>query len=810
MTAPLVGCLGKVQPSPVSLDFANSSFPATGSPPSLTIFRPTPSDSATVGGCWQVLYLQPGQTYQLSIASAHGLFPGPGTFAKVLIGEFPPTNRSPYNEYTPGVTPLVLWEEYCAGPWNGPAESGCYVNTVFTATSPCMFLMLQAGSSTGQTFRVLFDSVSVTPEGGNICRVPVITEQPTSQVTCGGAAATFSVTVNSSSPWIRYIWEKSLDAGASWKDVPGGIYWTGSFTSFQPVAGPKDHGAKWRVRISAECYDPECTEPDPYMCPTIYSDEVISDEITWIVDTDCDGQHDGIDVCTDSDGDGYGDPGFSLNTCPEDNCPRTHNSDQDDADGDGNGDACDLCPEIAAPEAVKLLAADAATFDEFGHSVAISGDTAVIGARYDSHSGGYGAGSAYVFVRADGIWTQQAKLIASDAAAYAYFGYSVSISGDTVVIGSPYSDHAGGTTTGSAYVFVRTAGVWTQQAKLTASEAASYDYFGYSVSVSGDTVVIGSPYSDHAGGTNAGSAYVFVRAAGVWTQEAKLTASDAAAYDYFGHSVSISGDTAVIGAIWSNHSGIMSAGSAYVFVRTAGVWTQQAKLTAPDPATGDYFGSSVSIEGDTVGVGSYADSHAAGGMEAGSAYVFVRSEGLWVQQRQLIAPDPATYASFGVSVAVSGNAAVIGAGYDDPAGAENAGSAYVYELACIADLDGDGKPDAEDNCPSIYNPQQTDTDGDRVGDACDACPNTTEGTEVSRFGCPFVSFDDDRDGDVDSVDLARFDDCAHGPAVPFGPGCDEKDHDKDDDVDMDDFGAFQRCFSGMDISADPQCEGDGA
>ena len=739
---------------PVSLDFANSSFPATGSPPSLTIFRPTPSDSATVGGCWQVLYLQPGQTYQLSIASAHGLFPGPGTFAKVLIGEFPPTNRSPYNEYTPGVTPLVLWEEYCAGPWNGPAESGCYVNTVFTATSPCMFLMLQAGSSTGQTFRVLFDSVSVTPEGGNICRVPVITEQPTSQVTCGGAAATFSVTVNSSSPWIRYIWEKSLDAGASWKDVPGGIYWTGSFTSFQPVAGPKDHGAKWRVRISAECYDPECTEPDPYMCPTIYSDEVISDEITWIVDTDCDGQHDGIDVCTDSDGDGYGDPGFSLNTCPEDNCPRTHNSDQDDADGDGNGDACDLCPEIAAPEAVKLLAADAATFDEFGHSVAISGDTAVIGARYDSHSGGYGAGSAYVFVRADGIWTQQAKLIASDAAAYAYFGYSVSISGDTVVIGSPYSDHAGG--------------------------------------------------------TNAGSAYVFVRAAGVWTQEAKLTASDAAAYDYFGHSVSISGDTAVIGAIWSNHSGIMSAGSAYVFVRTAGVWTQQAKLTAPDPATGDYFGSSVSIEGDTVGVGSYADSHAAGGMEAGSAYVFVRSEGLWVQQRQLIAPDPATYASFGVSVAVSGNAAVIGAGYDDPAGAENAGSAYVYELACIADLDGDGKPDAEDNCPSIYNPQQTDTDGDRVGDACDACPNTTEGTEVSRFGCPFVSFDDDRDGDVDSVDLARFDDCAHGPAVPFGPGCDEKDHDKDDDVDMDDFGAFQRCFSGMDISADPQCEGDGA
>jgi len=116
-----------------------------------------------------------------------------------------------------------------------------------------------------------------------------------------------------------------------------------------------------------------------------------------------------------------------------------------------------------------------------------------------------------------------AKLLASDAAAGDRFGISVAVSGDTAVIGAYNDDHAGGTNAGSAYVFVRSGGVWTQQAKLTASDAAEYDHFGISVSVSGDTAVIGADYDDHAGGTNAGSAYVFVRSGGVWTEQAKLT-----------------------------------------------------------------------------------------------------------------------------------------------------------------------------------------------------------------------------------------------------------------------------------------------
>ncbi len=219
----------------------------------------------------------------------------------------------------------------------------------------------------------------------------------------------------------------------------------------------------------------------------------------------------------------------------------------------------------------KLTALDAAVNDRFGISVSVSGDTAVIGTYGDDSY----SGSAYVFIRSGGTWTQQAKLTALDAAAGDRFGTSVSVSGDTAVIGA-YNDDGG---TGSAYVFVRSGTTWTQQVKLTASDAAADDLFGYSVSVSGDTAVVAARYDDGIG-TNSGSAYVFVRSGTTWTQQAKFTASDAAAQDYFGTSVSVSGDTAVIGAY--NDDG--GTGSAYVFVRSGTTWTQQAKLTASDAA----------------------------------------------------------------------------------------------------------------------------------------------------------------------------------------------------------------------------------
>ena len=341
--------------------------------------------------------------------------------------------------------------------------------------------------------------------------------------------------------------------------------------------------------------------------------------------------------------------------------------------------------EDISAEQAKLTASDGADSDYFGYSVAVSGDgnTAVIGARYDDDRGSE-SGSAYVFTRSGGSWTQQAKLTASDGAAGDVFGYSVAVSGDgsTAVIGA-HGDDDRGSESGSAYVFTRSGSSWTQQAKLTASDGAAGDIFGYSVAVSGDgnTAVIGA-YGDDDRGIESGSAYVFTRSGGSWTQQAKLTASDGAAGDVFdfGYSVAVSGDgsTAVIGAYGDDDRGSES-GSAYVFTRSGGSWTQQAKLTASDGAAGDVFGYSVAVSGDgsTAVIGAHGDDDR--GSESGSAYVFTRSGSSWTQQAKLTASDGAAGDIFGYSVAVSGdgNTAVIGAYGDDDRGIES-GSAYVF------------------------------------------------------------------------------------------------------------------------------------
>ena len=267
----------------------------------------------------------------------------------------------------------------------------------------------------------------------------------------------------------------------------------------------------------------------------------------------------------------------------------------------------------------KLTAPDPAAGDAFGVSVAISGDTAVAGALFDDDRG-TNSGSAYVFIRSGTTWTQQAKLTPNDGSAGAQFGISVAISGDTVVVGAS-SDSTGASNSGSAYVFIRSGTTWTLEAKLSAADAASGDSFGWSVDIDGDTAIVGARLDD-AGGSNSGSAYVFVRAGAIWTQQAMLTAADGAANDWFGVSVAISGDTAVAGAQFDDDGG-SNTGSAYVFLRSGTVWSQQAKLTAGDAATADLFGHHADIQGDTLLAGApFTDE---GGSNAGSAYVFVRT-----------------------------------------------------------------------------------------------------------------------------------------------------------------------------------------
>jgi FG-GAP repeat protein len=309
----------------------------------------------------------------------------------------------------------------------------------------------------------------------------------------------------------------------------------------------------------------------------------------------------------------------------------------------------------------RLTADDAAPHVGFGSSLAISGDTVVVGSPYDDDAGP-GSGSVYVFVRNGTSWSQQQKLAPSDARDSLLFGDAVAISGDTIVVGSP------GVSFGAAYVFVRSGTSWSQQQKLTADPARPA--FGLSVAIAGDTLVVGFPFDDTAG-TAAGSAYVFVRSGFVWSQQQKLTAQDGAASDVFGNAVAVSGETVMVGAQNDDDAGDFS-GSAYVFTRSGTVWSQQQKLTASDAALHDFFGTSLAIDGEIAVIGTPFES-----LNRGAAYVFLRSGTTWSQQQKLVASDATPGVGFANSVALSGTTILVGTPGDD-VDAPNSGSAYIF------------------------------------------------------------------------------------------------------------------------------------
>jgi len=322
-------------------------------------------------------------------------------------------------------------------------------------------------------------------------------------------------------------------------------------------------------------------------------------------------------------------------------------------------------------EIQKLLAADGEAGDFFGYSVSIYGDTVLVGAFHDNDNG-VASGSAFVFTRTRSTWTQQAKLLPSDGVANDWFGVSVSLYGDTALVGAHGNDD-NGDSAGSAYIFTRNGTTWTQQAKLLADDGAPLDCFGWAVSLFGDTALIGAQYDDD-NGNESGSAYVFTRNGNAWTQQAELHPSGPGPSDLFGCSVSISGETALIGAYWDDDNE-EDSGSAYVFIRTDNNWTQEQKLLASDGAYSDRFGYAVSLDGDTALIGAYWDND--NGEHSGSAYVFTRTGSSWTQQAKLLASDGYIVDWFGVSVSLSGDTALIGACYDDDNDYES-GSAYVY------------------------------------------------------------------------------------------------------------------------------------
>ena len=305
----------------------------------------------------------------------------------------------------------------------------------------------------------------------------------------------------------------------------------------------------------------------------------------------------------------------------------------------------------------KLTPSDPEVPDFFGFSVDISGDAAIVGASGDDALG-YNTGSAYLFDVHTGH--QRAKLTASDAEEWDLFGKAVAIGKDTAIVAAEGDDEAG-RNAGSVYVFDVHSG--SQVAKLIASDTSTNDAFGRSVSISGNIAIVGA-----VGNGDGGSAYLFDIRNG--KQLAKLTASDRAKGFFFGESVSISGDLAIVGALGDDHQGFRT-GSAYLFDVHSG--DQLAKLVASDAAEIDYFGHSVSISGDVAIVGAYGDDD--GGGQSGAAYLFDVSDPVNpVEIAKISASDAAFKLNFGSSVAVRGDTAFVGS----PAHRPYLSSAYLF------------------------------------------------------------------------------------------------------------------------------------
>lgn len=362
----------------------------------------------------------------------------------------------------------------------------------------------------------------------------------------------------------------------------------------------------------------------------------------------------------------------------------------------------------------KIVAPDRAANDEFGASVAISGDYAIVGAPRKNIQVGFDmeayAGAGYLFRNKSGTWSLVGKLVAEEPKFGDEFGYSVAITDKYAIVGAPNDDLpvSGGlpqSNQGSAQIYKRDSTKWSFDQTITGGYGANGNRFGWSVGISGDYAIVGEPLDGTTAPVNygkSGSAYIFIRgSSGTWKQSAKINASDKAAGDEFGNSVAISGDYAIVGAMLEDHnasggSNLGSAGSAYIFKRNGNNWTQAKKIVASDRAAGDMFGASVSISGDYAMVGAYnQDKDKTGGntlADAGSAYIFKNTAGNWAQANKIVASDRGGSDLFGYSVAISGDYAIAGAysENENEAGGNTlaaAGSSYIFKNCVVRQTD---------------------------------------------------------------------------------------------------------------------------
>jgi len=330
---------------------------------------------------------------------------------------------------------------------------------------------------------------------------------------------------------------------------------------------------------------------------------------------------------------------------------------------------------LVVSQELKLAAADAGPGDEFGYAVDVDGATAIVGAPLENGQ----TGAVYVFVRAGDQWVQQAKLVAYDGLAGDRFGWAVAVSGDSAIVGAHLKDD-GAVDAGAAYAFVRTGTEWTAATKLPRASlrTSGQENFGVAVDIEGDRALVAA-YLDDLDPEDeivlpVGSVTVYERLAGVWVEGELLVASDGAPNDRFGRSVALSGATAIVGAYQDDDAGSAS-GSTYVFERIGSTWSEVTKLVPDDLATGDWFGYSVSLSGDRALIGAPLADRV--GENSGSAYAFVRTGTSWTQEALVVHEGLQPADEYGFSTALAGGLGIVGARHDLH-GESTTGSAHVF------------------------------------------------------------------------------------------------------------------------------------
>ncbi|MFT5542281.1 MAG: hypothetical protein ACI97K_001488 [Glaciecola sp.] len=322
-----------------------------------------------------------------------------------------------------------------------------------------------------------------------------------------------------------------------------------------------------------------------------------------------------------------------------------------------------------------VLAVDGKAGDSFGYSAAIDGTTLLIGAYKADIDGVIDAGAAYVYVLGDNGWHQQAKLVADPAFAEDTLGGKVALKNDVAMLGVMLRDDKG-KDSGAVVSFERESSTWKQNQIFTAPDAKPGDAFGQSIALTENHLIIGAPRND-AVEVDSGAAYIYKRERDTWRYQTKITASDGAAGDLFGISIAVDGNTILVGADLHDEKA-ENAGAVYVYVLDDNQWKQEAKLIASDGGKTDIFGVRVALSKNTALVSARRDDTEELGIDAGSAYIFVRDGNTWTQQGKLTSPDGQADDRFGRDVALSGDIAIISAMNHDANGS-NTGALYVYK-----------------------------------------------------------------------------------------------------------------------------------